>query len=80
MFSKRKFTHADKSDRKKSIQIQTNGTEGLGNSVTALWGSKALDNVVPLDLDLNVEPDSASLRKRGLLERYVSIEFFDAEL
>lgn len=57
-------------NRKKSSQIQANGTQGLKNCITSLWGPKALDNVVPLSLSIDVDPDAASLRKRGLVERY----------
>lgn len=55
--------------RKKTIQIQTDGSSSLKKCVTALWGPKALDNIIPLDLDVEVEPDAATLRKRGLNER-----------
>lgn len=51
------------------MQIQTDGSTLLKNSVTALWGSKAMDNIIPLDLDIEVEPDSASVKRRGLAER-----------
>ena len=56
--------------RKKSVQIQTDGSNNLKSSIIALWGSKATDNVVPLNLVLEVEPDSAMLKRRGLAGRY----------
>ncbi|PVG03723.1 DNA mismatch repair protein MutL [Serendipita vermifera] len=70
-----KFTVSHISETgKKLVQIQTDGSSQLKSSVTALWGSKAMDNVVPLDLDLKVEPDSASLRRRGLAERHIDVK------
>lgn len=52
------------------MQIQTDGSNILKNSITALWGSKAMENVVPLNLVLDVEADSAALKRRGLAGRY----------
>ncbi|KIM25641.1 hypothetical protein M408DRAFT_331017 [Serendipita vermifera MAFF 305830] len=59
---------------KKSVQIQTDGSTLLKNSITALWGSKAMDSIIPLSLDINVEPDSAAVKRRGLAERQMTVK------
>ncbi|KAL1689712.1 DNA mismatch repair protein MutL [Schizophyllum commune] len=47
----------------KSIQIRTPGQPSCRASVTALWGPRALDNVVDLDLSFDVERDRMSMRR-----------------
>ena len=42
-------------------------------SVTALWGPKALDNVVDIDLRFEVEKEKTSLRR---LQRYVEASLY----
>ncbi|KAG8827300.1 hypothetical protein FRC17_007890 [Serendipita sp. 399] len=59
---------------KKLVQIQTDGSTLLKNSITALWGSKGLDNLVPIKLQFQVEPDSALLRRRALAEQQITVE------
>lgn len=44
----------------KTHLIATQGAPSIRCSVTALWGPKALDNVVDLDLDLEVEKERGS--------------------
>ena len=56
--------------RKKSVQIQTDGSGSLKSSIIALWGPKSMENVVPLNPVLEVEPDSAMLKRRGLAGKY----------
>ncbi|KAJ7690397.1 hypothetical protein B0H17DRAFT_1011617 [Mycena rosella] len=47
----------------KSVQIRTPGTPSLRESVSALWGPKALDNVVDLDVSFSVERDKIALKR-----------------
>ncbi|KAJ7753591.1 histidine kinase-like ATPase [Mycena maculata] len=47
----------------KSVQIRTPGTPSLRESVSALWGPKALDDVVDLDLSFLVERDKVALKR-----------------
>ena len=51
--------------------MQTDGSKSLKAAVTALWGPKALEKVVPLDLNFNVEAEKAVLKRQGISERYV---------
>lgn len=51
-----------------SVQIKTMGIPSPRASVTALWGPKALDNVVDIDLKFEVEKERATLRR---LQRYI---------
>lgn len=46
----------------KSVQIRTNGTPSTRASVTALWGPKALDNIVDLNLAFSVDREKHTLR------------------
>ncbi|OAX33701.1 DNA mismatch repair protein MutL [Rhizopogon vinicolor AM-OR11-026] len=48
---------------RKTIQLKTDGTPSVKASVTALWGTKALDNVVDLDLSFDVQTDKVVLRR-----------------
>jgi hypothetical protein len=45
------------------VQLKTNGTPSVKASVTALWGTKALDNVVDLDLSFDVHTEKSVLRR-----------------
>ncbi|KAF7340690.1 Mismatch repair endonuclease PMS2 [Mycena sanguinolenta] len=47
----------------KSVQIRTSGTPSLRESVSALWGPKALDNIATLDLRFPVERDTLALKR-----------------
>ncbi|KAH7907596.1 DNA mismatch repair protein MutL [Hygrophoropsis aurantiaca] len=49
---------------RKTIQLRTDGSPSTRASVTALWGPKALENVVDLDLSFQVETEKAVLRRR----------------
>ncbi|KZP01298.1 DNA mismatch repair protein MutL [Calocera viscosa TUFC12733] len=51
---------------KKSVQIRTDGTPNLRNNIASLWGRKALDNLVDVDLQLDVEAESSMLKRAGL--------------
>ncbi|KAG8771401.1 hypothetical protein FRC15_003428 [Serendipita sp. 397] len=59
---------------KKLVQIQTDGSTLLKNSITTLWGSKGLENLTPINLKFQVEPDSALFRRRGLSERQITVK------
>ncbi|KAJ7127884.1 hypothetical protein C8R44DRAFT_778955 [Mycena epipterygia] len=47
----------------KSVQIRTPGTPSLRESVSALWGPKALDNIVDLDLSFSVIRDKVAMKR-----------------
>ncbi|KAF8063172.1 DNA mismatch repair protein MutL, partial [Lyophyllum atratum] len=47
----------------KTVQLRTSGASSTRASVSALWGPKALDNIVDLDLTFEVEKDKTSLRR-----------------
>lgn len=51
--------------RKKSVQLRTDGTPTIRASVSAIWGPKALDNLVELDLQFVVETEASVLRRLG---------------
>ena len=51
--------------RKKSVQVRTEGTPSTRASVSAIWGPKALENLVELDLKFSVEVEAAVLRRLG---------------
>ena len=55
--------------RKKSVQLRTDGTPFTRASVSALWGPKALDQLVDLDLHFSVEVERAVLRRQGILDQ-----------
>ncbi|KAG0703402.1 hypothetical protein DFH29DRAFT_916996 [Suillus ampliporus] len=48
---------------RKTVQLKTDGSPSTKASVTALWGSKGLDNVVDLDLSFDVQTDKTVLRR-----------------
>ncbi|KAG1880998.1 hypothetical protein F4604DRAFT_1749317 [Suillus subluteus] len=47
---------------RKTIQLKTDGSPSIKASVTALWGSKGLGNVVDLDLSFDVLTEKTVLR------------------
>ncbi|KAF5376466.1 hypothetical protein D9615_008594 [Tricholomella constricta] len=47
----------------KTVQLRTSGASSTRASVSALWGPKALDNMVDLDLTFEVDRDKTSLRR-----------------
>ncbi|KAF8196979.1 DNA mismatch repair protein [Pholiota molesta] len=47
----------------KSVQIQTLGSPSGRDSVMALWGTKALDNIVDIDLSFEVEREKIALKR-----------------
>lgn len=48
---------------RKTVQLKTDGSPSIKASVTALWGSKGLDNVVDLDLSFDVLTEKTVLRR-----------------
>ncbi|KAI0692134.1 hypothetical protein C8T65DRAFT_745273 [Cerioporus squamosus] len=50
---------------KKTVQLRTDGTPSTRASVSAIWGPKALENLVELDLSFVVEVEAAVLRRLG---------------
>ncbi|KAG5635395.1 hypothetical protein H0H81_011417 [Sphagnurus paluster] len=47
----------------KTVQLRTSGATSTRSSVSALWGPKALDNIVDLDLTFQVDRDKISLKR-----------------
>ncbi|KAJ6455265.1 hypothetical protein C8R47DRAFT_1166278 [Mycena vitilis] len=59
-----RLTVSNQADKgQKSVQIRTPGTPSLRDSVSAIWGPKALDNIVPLDLNFYVERDKLAMKR-----------------
>jgi hypothetical protein len=48
---------------RKTVSLRTDGTPSLKASVSALWGPKALDGIVSLDLEFEVETEKTVLRR-----------------
>ncbi|KAJ7607775.1 hypothetical protein DFH06DRAFT_1066494 [Mycena polygramma] len=59
-----RLTVSNQADKgQKSVQIRTPGTPSLRDSVSAIWGPKALDNIVLLDLSFSVERDKLAMKR-----------------
>ncbi|KAJ6535111.1 histidine kinase-like ATPase [Mycena capillaripes] len=59
-----RLTVSNQADKgQKSVQIRTSGTPSLRESVSALWGPKALENIVTLDLRFPVERDKLAMKR-----------------
>ncbi|GBE87291.1 DNA mismatch repair protein [Sparassis crispa] len=54
---------------KKSVQLRTEGSASTRSSVSALWGPKALEHLVDLDLHFSVEIEKAVLRRQGIIDK-----------
>ncbi|CDO74646.1 hypothetical protein BN946_scf184944.g5 [Trametes cinnabarina] len=50
---------------KKIVQLRTDGVPSVRASVSAIWGPKALESLVDLDLSFTVEVEAAVLRRLG---------------
>lgn len=48
---------------RKTVQLKTDGSPSIKASVTSLWGSKGLDNIVDLDLSFDVLTEKTVLRR-----------------
>ena len=46
--------------------IVTDGRGSLRSSVTAVWGPKALENVLDINLELDVGMDRSMVKREGL--------------
>ncbi|KAG1750669.1 hypothetical protein EDD22DRAFT_916186 [Suillus occidentalis] len=57
---------------RKTTQLRTDGSPSIKASVTALWGSKALDNIVDLDISFDVQTEKTVLRLRGLISKFAA--------
>jgi DNA mismatch repair protein PMS2 len=68
-YSVRKWTSAN--DRKRNTVIVTDGRGSLRSSVTAVWGPKALENVLDINLELDVGIDRLMAKREGLDTSYV---------
>lgn len=55
-------------DRKRNTVLATDGRGTLRSSISAVWGPKALEGVVDLELELDVEIDRAMARREGIEE------------
>ncbi|KAI9060339.1 DNA mismatch repair protein MutL [Trametes sanguinea] len=49
----------------KTVQLRTDGVPSIRASVSAIWGPKALETLVDLDLAFNVEVEASVLRRLG---------------
>ncbi|KAJ7932954.1 histidine kinase-like ATPase [Mycena leptocephala] len=59
-----RLTVSNQADKgQKSVQIRTPGTPSLRDAVSSLWGPKALDTIVTLDLSFAVERDKMALKR-----------------
>lgn len=67
---------ANHSTSRKTIQLKTDGTPSVKASVTALWGTRGLDNVVDLDLSFDVHTEKTVLRRLDQ-ERCFLFHFLD---
>ncbi|KAG6857450.1 hypothetical protein H0H87_003517 [Tephrocybe sp. NHM501043] len=47
----------------KTVQLRTSGASTSRDSVSELWGPKALDNIVDLDLSFEVERDRTAIKR-----------------
>jgi hypothetical protein len=59
--------------RKRNTVIVTDGRGSLKSSVTAVWGPKALENVLDINLELDVGIDRLMAKREGLETSYVVI-------
>lgn len=50
----------------KTVQLQTPGTSSRRAALTALWGSKALDNVVDLNISFHIDVEKSVARRLQL--------------
>lgn len=49
----------------RKMQFQTKGNSSIQSATTALWGPKAIDNIVPLDITFDVEVERSVLKRLG---------------
>lgn len=58
---------------KRTTLIATDGRGSLRSSVSSVWGHKALEGVLDIDLDLEVEIDQLMARREGITDRLVQM-------
>lgn len=51
--------------RRRKTQLQTKGSTSIQSAVTSLWGPKAMENIVPLDITFDIEPERSVLKRLG---------------
>ncbi len=56
---------------KRTILLATDGRGSLRTSVSSVWGPKALDGVLDVDLELDVQVDPVMARREGITETFV---------
>jgi DNA mismatch repair protein PMS2 len=66
--------HRSADDRKRNTVIVTDGRGPLRSSVTAVWGPKALENVLDINLELDVGIDRLMAKREGLDTSYVVLQ------
>jgi hypothetical protein len=57
-------------NRKRNTVIVTDGRGSLRSSITAVWGPKALENVLDINLELDVGIDRLMAKREGLETSY----------
>lgn len=55
--------------RKRNAVIVTDGRGSLRSSVISVWGPKALENVLDLELEMEVGVDRTMAKREGLDQR-----------
>lgn len=60
--------------RKRNTVIVTDGRGSLRSSMTAVWGPKALENVLDINLELDVGIDRLMAKREGLDTSYVVLQ------
>jgi DNA mismatch repair protein PMS2 len=59
---------------KRNTLLSTDGKGSLRSAVTSIWGTKALEGVLDVNLDLAVEIDPSMARREGLTELWVGLQ------
>ncbi|KAF8551157.1 DNA mismatch repair protein MutL [Imleria badia] len=58
-----RLTVSNQTEGGQVVQFKTDGSPSIRTSVLAVWGSKALENIVDLDLSFDVETEKSVLRR-----------------
>lgn len=51
---------------KKTNHLRSDGKTSLRGAVAAVWGAKAVDNLVEVDMELDVEIDKSMAKREGI--------------
>ena len=54
--------------------LSTDGRGNLRSAASSVWGPKALDGILDVDLDLEVEVDSVMARREGVEPGWVKLQ------